>query len=300
MKILQVSLGKQIDIRDALATMGDVVYWDWSGHHATFNRDIKRLVDEHKPDLVFLQIQTPGIINVQTAQYLASKSFVVNWTGDVRQNIDWFIQIGRVIQLTLFTNMVDVETLRSKGVNVDYLQIGFPTEIFKPKGAVKQNVPEIIFMANQTQGFPLSNYRKEIVESLRNRYGSRFGVFGNAWGWGYAVPDQNEEAAHYRGCKIAINLSHFNYSRYSSDRIFRLMGAGAFCLSHNYPDIDKEFTPGQHLDVWNDKNELFKKIDYYLENDFERKVIALAGSKHVHKNHTWSNRIQQLKSMIKL
>ncbi len=224
---------------------------------------------------------------------------MVNWTGDVRQNVDWYVNIGRVIQMTLFTNMVDVETLRSKGINADYLQIGFPTGIFKPKGTVKANVPEIIFMANCTQGFPLSNFRKEIVEELRKRYGPRFAVYGNAWGWGYSVPDQQEEAAHYRGCKIAINLSHFNYSRYSSDRIFRLMGAGAFCLSHNYPNIEQEFEVGKHLDVWNDKEELFRKIDYYLENDFERKVIALSGSKHVHKNHTWLNRVFQLEEIIK-
>jgi spore maturation protein CgeB len=299
MKILQVALGNQFDIRDALTTIGDVIYWDWSGHNRTFNQSIRRLVDQHKPDLVFLQIQTPGIIDVHTAQYIASKSFVVNWTGDVRQNIDWFIQVGKVIQMTLFTNMEDVKTLRSKGIKSDYLQIGFPTKIFKPSGTIKAGVPEIIFMANQTQGFPLSNYRKEIVEELRRRYGSRFGVFGNSWGWGYSVPDQNEEAAHYRGCKIAINLSHFNYSRYSSDRIFRLMGAGAFCLSHNYQDIEKEFEIGKYLDVWNDKDELFRKIDYYLENDLERKAIAKSGCKHVHKNHTWNERIKQLIQITK-
>lgn len=299
MKILQVSLGQQHDIRDALATIGDVIYWDWSGHHHTFNRDIKRLVDEHKPDLVWLQIQTPGIIDVHTAQNIASKAYVVNWTGDVRQNVDWFIQIGKVIQMTLFTNMNDVETLRARGVKADYLQIGFPTEIFKPKGVVKEGVPEIVFMANYTQGFPLSGFRKDIVESLRKRYGSRFGVFGNSWGHGYAVPDQHEEAAHYRGCKIAINLSHFNYKRYSSDRIFRLMGAGAFCLSHNYPEIEKEFTPGTHLDTWDGKDDLFKKIDYYLENEKKRNKIGNYGCEHVHKNHNWNERIKQLIQIIK-
>jgi spore maturation protein CgeB len=201
--------------------------------------------------------------------------------------------------MTLFTNMNDVETLRAKGIKADYLQIGFPTEIFKPKGNVKEGVPEIIFMANYTQGFPLSSYRKDIVESLRKRYGTRFGVFGNSWGWGYAVPDQHEEAAHYRGCKIAINLSHFNYKRYSSDRIFRLMGAGAFCLSHHYPEIEKEFTPGTHLDTWGGKDDLFKKIDHYLENEKERTKIAKQGCEHVHKNHNWNERIKQLIQIIK-
>lgn len=297
MKTLCVALGKQFDIRDAFQTLGDVIYWDWSGRDRTFNQDIRALIDKHNPDLVWLQIQTPGIISVETAKYISSKAKVVNWTGDVRLNNDWFIQIGKHIHLTLFTNMNDVELMRRHGVKSEYLQIGFPDKIFTPVGKAKE-CPEIIYMANYTAGFPLSNYRKQMVEFLKQKYGNRFAVYGNSWGWGYSVPDQNEEAKFYRGCKIAINLSHFNYSRYSSDRIFRLMGAGAFCLSHNYINIDKEFEIKKHIDIWDTLDELSFKIDYYLQNEQERKLIADQGCKHVHKYNKWKNRIDQLKTML--
>lgn len=297
MRILQVSLGKQEDIRDAFQTLGEVIYWDWSGRDRTFNQDIRALVDKHNPDLVWLQIQTPGIISVETAKYISSKAKVVNWTGDVRLNNDWFIQIGRHIHLTLFTNMHDVEQMRRHGVRSEYLQIGFPDKIFTPVGEAKE-CPEIIYMANYTAGFPLSNYRKQMVEYLKQKYGNRFAVYGNSWGWCYSVPDQHEEARFYRGCKIAINLSHFNYSRYSSDRIFRLMGAGAFCLSQNYTDIDKEFEVKKHLDIWDTLDGLTFKIDYYLQNEEERKIIAEQGCKHVHEYCKWKNRIEQLKQLL--
>lgn len=300
MKTLFVSLGKQEDIANALREFGDVIVWDWSGRHNTFNADLIKLFDIHKPELVFLQIQTENIISVYAAQHMSNSANVVNWTGDVRfPTPKWFLDIGRHIHLTLFSNMVDVEYCRARGVKADYLQIGFPDKIFTPEGPIKQGVPEIVFMGNYTRGFPLSNYRRDMVAALRKRYDGRFAVYGNGWGEGaYAISDQHEEAATYRGAKIGINLSHFNYSRYTSDRLFRMMGAGCFCLSHKYTDIANEFTSRHHLDVWNNFTELFEKIDLYLDNPSETREIAELGSKEVHVNHKWTNRIEQLMKMI--
>lgn len=301
MKTLFVSLGKQEDIRDALLKYGDVIYWDWSGYSAQrFNSMLIRLTDVHKPDLIFLQIQSPGVISTQTAKAISGKCRVVNWTGDVRSPLPkWFIDIGHNIHCTLFSNMTDVELARAQGIRADYLQIGFPTKIFNEKVKANLDAPEIIFMGNNCGGFPLSNYRIEMVKALQERYGQRFKVFGTNWTGNHAIPGQPEECAMYRGCKIAINLSHFDYKRYSSDRIFRLMGSGAFCLSHKYQEIEKDFEAGKHLDVWQNFEQLFERIDYYLAHDKERKQIALEGYNYVHQKHTWDNRIENLIEIIK-
>src|SRR3990167_4946439 len=117
MRILHVSLGKQEDIFHALQKYGEVIYWDWSGQDRVFNQKIRELVDQHKPDLVWMQIQTPNILNEQTAQYIGSKAKVVNWTGDVRYPLPkLFLEVGRHIYLTLFTNMPDVIELRKYDV----------------------------------------------------------------------------------------------------------------------------------------------------------------------------------------
>ena len=300
MRILQVALGNQFDIRDALSLYGDVIYWDWSQEKGNFNAALKMLVDEYKPDLVFMQVQTPNIIYTHTIKELAEKTKIINWTGDVRTPTpEWFINIGRHIHLTLFTNMHDVDYVRAHGVKADYLQIGVPNEIFKPEGEIKENVPEIVFFGNNVGGFPLSQYRMDMVRKLKERYGSKFGYYGINWGKGiFSVNDQHEEAKYYRGAKIAINLSHFNYPRYTSDRMLRAMGAGCMVLSHEYEQMELEFKKGKHLDTWGSFSQLFDKIDFYLTNDVERKKIAAVGAKHIHKNHTWSNRINDLMKMI--
>lgn len=296
-KILFVSLGVQTHLRDALSEYAKVIYWDWSSRRKTFNKDLLALYNEHKPDLIFLQIQTPGVIEINTVRQM-SNAFIVNWTGDVRYPLPrWYIDIGRYIDLTLFSNMNDVLEARRFGIKSEYLQIGLEHNTFTPNGEVR-NEADIIFMGNNVGHFPLSAYRVQMVSRLAKRY-PNFKCYGTSWpNWSHE-PQQKEECKIYRGGKIGINLSHFNYDRYSSDRIHRLMGSGIMCLSHNYPGIELEYEIGKHLDVWNDFDELEQKIDYYLANETERKRIAKAGCDHVHKNHTWSNRIKELSEMIK-
>jgi hypothetical protein len=300
MKTLVIGIGEQLDICNAFNAIGSIIYFDWTKHEKHFNGSIRYLVDTHKPDLVFMQIQTPGIISVETAKYISSKSIVVSWTGDVRfPTPEWMLEIGKHIHLTLFTNMYDVEVCRKAGINADYLQIGFPDKIFTPDGPVKENCPDIIFMGNNIGGFPLSDMRSKMVKELKARYGSNFGCYGINWGSGIVpVNDQHVEASYYRGCKIAINLSHFNYSRYSSDRLLRAMGAGAFVLSHNYIDIDRDYLEKIHLGVWNDFDDLFCQIDYYLKHNEERNAVAKSGWALVHGNEKWSDRISRLRLML--
>lgn len=298
MKILQVALGKQEDIRDALAIMGDVIYWDWSGRNASFNRDIRSLVNAHQPDVIFMQLQTAGVLDKHTAAYISQRAFTMNWTGDVRTPLpQWFKDIAPHIGITLFTNMNDVDHMRNHGFKADYLQIGVPNKIFTAKGEIKESA-DIVFMGNNVGGFPLSSERRQMVDLLRQRYGKQFKVYGVGWQGADYIPEQTEEVKYYRGCKIAINFSHFKYKRYSSDRILRAMASGPMVLSHHYPEIEKEFNIGEHLDVWDNFDQLFEKIDYYLNNENKRKEIARAGCAHVHMNHTWQARIPELKRII--
>jgi hypothetical protein len=300
MKILQVALGNQFDIRDALSLHGDVVYWDFTKDRINFDHGLRSLVNEHNPDLVFMQLQTPGIISPWMAKELGQKTKIVNWTGDVRTPTpQWYIDIGRHIHLTLFTNMHDVEVCRKHGIKADYLQIGVPDKIFTPVGPVAKDVPDIVFFGNNPGGFPLSKMRADMVRSLKQRYGERFGYYGSGWGSDIRpINNQHEEASIYRGAKIAINLSHFDYPRYTSDRMLRAMGSGCMVLSKHYDGIEEEFDVSKHLSVWKDFSELFHHIDYFLTNGHERKSRALRGSEHVHANHTWRNRIEDLIKMV--
>lgn len=292
------------DLQKGLNSIFECVHFDWTTYG--FNSDLlqNNLLDEFnrfKPDIVFMHLQSGDVLNISTIQYIASNSIVVNWTGDVRYPLPLhYLQIGRFINCTLFTNMNDVETCIENGVKADYLQVGYDSTNFTPNGDINENYQPIIFMGSNYinyQPFPLSQHRTEMVMQLKNKFGNYFGLYGNSWN-GLAngnIDNYYEEGKAYRSCKVAINLSHFAYKRYSSDRLYRILGSGAFCLTHYYPEIEKEFIDGKDLVVWQSLEDLEDKINYYLANEEQRKIIAKSGHEKAINNHTWKSFAKNLK-----
>lgn len=249
-----------------------------------------------KPDLTFCQIQKPGVITPRTFRGVIG--VIVNWTGDVLRPLpQWYIDVGKTIHWTLFSNQTDVDTARSLGVNSAFLNIGFDERVYTPEGP-KADVPEIIFLGNsyKPSTFDLVTHRASMVNALRERYGDRFRLYGLRWGGDVQdlMYKPAAESAAYRGCKIAINQNHFDYDRFSSDRLLRAMGCGAYVVSNHYPNLEKDFIPGKHLGAWKTFEDLFREIDWALEHEEERKAIAAAGCKLVHEKHTWAAKVLEL------
>ena len=288
MKILHISLGKhQTSQTKALQSVAsEFRQIDWTDNPARLNESIAAL--NFKPDVTFMQLQRQGLITPQTIESLGGK--VYNWTGDVRTPIEaWYKQLAPYVTATLFSNNTDVLEFKRLGLRAEFLNIGFEEKDYYTNG--EKIDCGVVFMGNNygTQ-FPLSRFRHEMVNS-----NPAIQVFGNGWG---KYEDLNgnplKEAALYRGCKIAINLSHFDYDRYSSDRMLRIMACGAFCLSHHYQGIEKDFEVGVDLDTWKTYAELNDKIGYYLANPLIARQLAENGCKKVWDKHKWSDRINEL------
>lgn len=306
-KLLHIALGSHnTDMYKAFENHFETTHYDWTRFKPDkINHDIITIFNQIKPDFVFMQIQDEGIIYPQVAfEMKKNGAYIMNWTGDVRSPIpQWFIDLAPAINTTLFSNMTDVELMRMMGLQSDFWQVGFDPEIYSPYGEIS-SCPAIVFMGSNylnKANFPLSKFRYEVVDRLKNTFGDNFGVYGSCWESlckSSKYLNSQEESLYYRSCKIAINLSHFDYSRYSSDRMFRIMGSGAFCLSHHYQDLDIDFKIGTHLDTWTDIDELISKIHFYLKNTSKRNRIAQQGCRKVRKEYCWDNRVKELKKMI--
>ena len=260
--------------------------------------NIRRLFDSAKPDLVFMQIQTEKVVDNDLIQYMARSSFVINWTGDMRQGTPtWMYEAGATI--TCFSNMRDVNTMRAKGFKSEFLQIGIDEEIFKYWDHEVGN--DIVFMANNYGHFPLSGLRRNSAQILKQRYGTKFSLLGNGWQHpdGNLNANQIEESKFYSGSRLGINISHFDTDRYSSDRIFRIMASGCFCLSHHYKGIEKDFKVGIHLDTFRTPQEMCQKVDKWIENVEERGLMAQQGYRYVHENFRYKNMIDNVLDIYK-
>lgn len=214
----------------------------------------------------------------------------------------WYVEVGKFVDLTCFTNETDVDALRKYGVNTEFWNIGYDPMIFTPNGKVQPGTPEIVFMGNNYGCFPLSKERLDMAYGLRKRYGKRFGLYG--FGWPEELKainifdDQPQQATVYRSCRIAINQNHFDHKRFSSDRIFRLMGAGAFCACRYFPGIEKDYTEGRDLISWKTFDELYKYVDYYLDHEPQRAAIARLGHELVRNRDTLWHRYQHLRALV--
>ena len=269
-----------------------------------FNTEAQKLVEQIKPDLTFIQIQASDIITKKTVKIIKENSgFVTNFTGDLRSPIpEWYYEIGISVDLTCFSNMQDVKTFKKEGLGSEYLEIGFDPEIYKPIGSSYPMQYIVFFGNNYDDLFPLSKYRIEMVKFLQSTYGNKFGLYGNGWVKcnGNLNNSQIEEAKGYRGAKIAINLSHFDYERYNSDRILRIMGTGVpICLTKGYKGIEQDYQNGEHLEVWNNFDELKALIDKHLENDYLRQKIVDNGCKLVHERFTFEEMIKNILKLVK-
>lgn len=299
MKVLYVSLGDhQHSLRKALALLGEMVEVNWR-KDPNVNQTLRKLAQTHQFDLCFFQLQTPGIIQPATLKSLSG--YKVNWTGDVRfPTPKWYLDMAPHFDITLFTNEFDVQVLRKAGLQTAYLPMGFEDEIFTPDGP-KEHLADVVFMANNYGStFPLSKYRMEMVQELRKQSHFSFAVCGT--GWPFTTQNLNQkpvrEADVYRGAKMAINLSHFDYPRYSSGRMFNILGSGTLCLSQHYQGIEADFKIGTQLDTFRSIPELIEMIRYYLRNEMARMRIAANGCELAHEKLTWKNRMEMLQSII--
>lgn len=277
----------------ALIKVSDV-YREINNGSTQKGAELIRVNNEIKPDIIFFQYQQPDVIPASVYHKLKSDNpdaWIVNYTGDVRHPLpQHYIDTGKIIDCTLFCNMTDVWEARGQGVTSEYLQYGIDPEIYFPSES-QSNTPEIVFLGNNYENqFPLSIQRKQMVNFLKKEYGTRFGVYGTNWKeheTGNLMGNQKGEADIYRACKIAINFSHFDYERYSSDRMYRAMASGALCMTHRYAGIHLDFESGENVVAWDTFEHLKFQIDYYLANEDQRKQIAKAGCELVHTTHTF-------------
>ena len=259
------------------------------------NKTALLLAQHLQPDIIFMQIQAPNVIHLETVKAMKETgAFIVNWNGDIRHSTpQWMIDMAPYVDRTLFTNYRDAGNVSNGG----FLEIGYDPNIYTPIGD-KLPCRDVAFFGNNygANMFPLSRFRIEMHNLLTKQFPGVYGAYGNNWGNGSGNYNhsQEQEASAYRGCKMAINLSHFEEEGYSSDRILRILGSGTFCLCKAYPGMP--YIDGYHLRVWNTVPELLALIRHYMNdaNKDERDRIAMQGEEFVRGSFSFDQMVKNL------
>lgn len=149
---------------------------------------------------------------------------------------------------------------------------------------------DVVFMGS------LYHDRRKKLHKYLEGLGVKYKHFGapeeELWGADFA------KACYFS--KIIIGDNYINtIPGYWSDRSYLTLGCGAFLITANVPFIEKSFGVGYHLETYNSINDLKHHIEYYLPREGRRKLMALAGYRHVRKYHTYDKRIEVFNSHLR-
>lgn len=174
------------------------------------------------------------------------------------------------------------------GINHKLLRQG----IYEPE-SIMYDLPkdkDVIFV-----GGDFYKTRRMMLEALYERYRERFSRYGIPGKIVRGLP-LNEL---YGSTKVVVGDSQPS-PHYWSNRIYETLGRGGFLLHPMVAGLDTEFEIGKHLVTYEYGNmdDLFAKIDYYLEHEDEREAIRKAGFEHVKKHYTYKKRCEALLKML--
>jgi len=258
-----------------------------------------------EPDLIFIHIQSPEIIDPETCKELSDIGFTILFSFDVRDDIAWMKDLEPYLNMIL---VADGETTKQFPAGKSYvLQSSCDMDMYYPvikefnQGIYRRFSYDISFIGsnyvNTNLNFPLAQERYDVMMELKNEYGDRFSCRGMNWANSEYIPPAKEREI-YNASKIAICHNNFYREGYTSDRIWRIMACGCFCLTKYFPGIEHIFERGKHLDWWSDINELKLKINHYLNNVEYIQNISMEGYEFVRKNHNWKSRVKEIENLI--
>ncbi len=139
-----------------------------------------------------------------------------------------------------------------------------------------------------------NNERFDLVTAISKFPNARvYGAFG--------VP-RVEGLDYFRalsGARIGASINIANDVRlYHSDRLLNYLSCGTFTLARRVPDSDLLFEDGKHVRYFDDTEQFFELVRWYLEHEDEREKIAAAGMEKAHADFECTRIAQQMLDVV--
>jgi len=267
------------------------------------------IVNSLKPDLVHMQLQFTGVLDLETlhkAKSISPNTIFINWMGDIRKDISKdFLTLSTAIDYSFQSNVGQIEMYRQAGCKgCHYWQVGYDPKLFYPK---KSNfVYDVVFTGNMYDfdTFPDVKLRLDIARALKKRFGDRAGIFGS--GYPHDLGRVNRIAPEnlndlYNSSITVLSVSNFNdVSHYFSDRLLACIGSGRPTISYRFPGVESYFADKSDILVSNTIQETVQLVDYCTKNPDIANKIGQNGYAKVKNEHTFTSRVLELLKMINL
>lgn len=283
--------------------------------HSKNNRNIRaEFINEirnFQPDLLFLQIQHTTVLDYKTiieAKNACSKMKVVNWTGDVRNDVPHtYRKVGKAADFNLISSTGQLSMFRQVLQNVDYLQIGYNPKLYYPPSTKRDSFKnDALFVGHYStrESYPGTAARVDTCKLLRARFGDGFALYGSGWPKEFNSKgsiNQRHLATEYQNSVCSISVSHYNeIGHYFSDRLLMCLASGRPCVALAFPGWESYFTNMCDFVVVNSVHEIPDAVAMLKGDPELANFIGEQGAAKVFAEHTYYSRIKELLNMVGL
>ncbi len=257
-------------------------------------------VRDYKPDLLFIHPLDTYYLPLIIKKIRQRGTRVLVWLGIHPSQVS--PGIHKLLRASDFTLIYDpsyiefynqelgIHNLRivPLGCDTDYYESIVPDQRF-----IEENSADIAFVGL------FDEYREEYLQAL-----SDFNL--GIWSWNMGEYDTNLKDFHrgiaygeslikvFKSSKIVLNLHRDFEVSGGNYRLFEIPACSAFQIVDEKRDIGKYFEVEKEVVTFKDKDDLRRKVEYYLENPEKREQIAQAGCNRVKKDHTLIDRMKKI------
>lgn len=267
-------------------------------------RSLLRAIREFKPDVVLMLLG--NYVPPMTVHKIrgVTSAAIVCWCQDHMGTMGRQYIIGSKFDYVFSKDRVMVDVFRcfTRLKQVHYLPEACNPRVHRPVEI--GDADRARFGCDVTTAATLYYFRSEIFESL-------FDLDMRIWG---PVPRfydgplrrlsagssvyARDKAACFGASKVVLNsLFPMEFGGINA-RAFEVAGCGGFQIITHTEAIAGHFEPGKELETFSNLHELREKVLYYLKHDLERNMIAEAGCKRAHAEHTYEIRLGEMLRII--
>jgi spore maturation protein CgeB len=274
-----------------------------------YNEILLREVERTNPDIVL--IIKGNIIFPETVRRLQAKDgvTVVNWCYDRVERFPNVVEGAKYYDQVYVYDPVDVDVLSDYGIESNHLMDAYDPYYYQNE-SIEQKEYDVSFIGKWRTG-----QREEILREITQEFDDRnIGIWGGSWAWynpfaqykyrvkhrtfGNSIRNWNVEPKRaneiYNTSKICLNIHCGQADQGLNMRTFETLAAGGFQLVDYLEILEDYFTVGEDIAVYRNVDELIETIEYYLENEDERREIAQNGHETVRESHTFENRAREI------
>ncbi len=194
--------------------------------------------------------------------------------------------VCRSYDLNLSSCIHSLNQYRFFNSNVYYWPEGANTDFFKPNfGSIKKY--DVVFVGSKYGA------RKQLVEFLLKK-GINVTCFGRGWDNGSISSSDYIDIVNQS--KIVLGLGYISFTKYQTlkGRDFEIPSCGALYLTTHNEELGKLFEIDKEIVTYNNFNECYDKILYYLRNESAAFEIQINARNKVVTSHSWEKRFREI------